>query len=101
MKRRAKRIEAPRHAIQGTTTQRKLRSNLRRIAGLLDRLAPDIVALQEIDERSRWAGNFDHLDYLRVHAQFLQEHGFRNVPPAALTPEVEAELKALGYIGGQ
>jgi endonuclease/exonuclease/phosphatase family metal-dependent hydrolase len=56
--------------IQGTTTQRKLRSNLRRIASLLDRLAPDVVALQEIDERSRWAGNFDHLDYLRVHTQF-------------------------------
>jgi len=56
--------------IQGTTTQGRLRSNLRRIAALLDRLAPDVVALQEIDERSRWAGNFDHLDYLRVHTQF-------------------------------
>jgi endonuclease/exonuclease/phosphatase family metal-dependent hydrolase len=56
--------------IQGLTTQRKLRVNLRKIAGLLDRLAPDIVALQEIDERSRWAGNFDHLDYLRVHTRF-------------------------------
>jgi endonuclease/exonuclease/phosphatase family metal-dependent hydrolase len=56
--------------IQGLTTQRKLRVNLRRIAGLLDRLAPDVVALQEIDERSRWAGNFDHLDYLRVHTRF-------------------------------
>jgi endonuclease/exonuclease/phosphatase family metal-dependent hydrolase len=56
--------------IQGVTSQRKLRLNLRRIATLLDRLAPDIVALQEIDERSRWAGNFDHLDYLRVHTRF-------------------------------
>lgn len=56
--------------IQGLTTQKKLRANLRRIAGLLDRLAPDVVALQEIDERSRWAGNFDHLDYLRVHTRF-------------------------------
>lgn len=56
--------------IQGITTQRKLRINLRKIAALLDRLKPDIVALQEIDERSRWAGNFDHLDYLRVHARF-------------------------------
>jgi endonuclease/exonuclease/phosphatase family metal-dependent hydrolase len=56
--------------IQGTTTPRKLRANLRRIAGLLDRLAPDLVCLQEIDERSRWAGNFDHLDYLRVHSRF-------------------------------
>lgn len=56
--------------IQGLTSQRKLRANLRRIAALLDRLAPDVVALQEIDERSRWAGNFDHLDYLRVHSRF-------------------------------
>jgi endonuclease/exonuclease/phosphatase family metal-dependent hydrolase len=56
--------------IQGLTSQRKLRANLRRIAALLDRLAPDVVALQEIDERSRWAGNFDHLDYLRVHTRF-------------------------------
>jgi len=56
--------------IQGLTSARKLRLNLRRIAALLERLAPDVVALQEIDERSRWAGNFDHLDYLRVHARF-------------------------------
>ena len=56
--------------IQGITSQRKLQMNLRKIAGLLDRLKPDIVALQEIDERSRWAGNFDHLDYLRVHTRF-------------------------------
>ena len=56
--------------IQGLTSPRKLRVNLRRIAGLLERLAPDVVALQEIDERSRWAGNFDHLDYLRVHTRF-------------------------------
>jgi endonuclease/exonuclease/phosphatase family metal-dependent hydrolase len=56
--------------IQGLTSQRKLRSNLRRIATLLETLQPDIVGLQEIDERSRWAGNFDHLDYLRVHTRF-------------------------------
>ena len=56
--------------IQGLTSPRKLRANLRRIAALLDQLAPDVVALQEIDERSRWAGNFDHLDYLRVHSRF-------------------------------
>ncbi len=56
--------------LQGLVSQRKLRLNLRRIARLLDALAPDVVALQEIDERSRWAGNFDHLDYLRVHTRF-------------------------------
>lgn len=51
--------------IQGVTSARKIRLNLRRIAQLLTRLQPDVVALQEIDECSRWAGNFDHLDYLR------------------------------------
>jgi endonuclease/exonuclease/phosphatase family metal-dependent hydrolase len=56
--------------IHGLTSPRKLRLNLRRIATLLTRLAPDLVAMQEVDERSRWAGNFDHLDYLRVHARF-------------------------------
>jgi endonuclease/exonuclease/phosphatase family metal-dependent hydrolase len=59
--------------LQGLVTLPKLRLNLRRIARLLEKLAPDIVALQEIDERSRWAGNFDHLDYLRVHTRFA--HG--------------------------
>jgi arylsulfatase A-like enzyme len=37
---------------------------------------------------------------LRTHAQFLQDHGFRDIAPAALTPDVEASLKALGYVGG-
>jgi len=52
--------------IQGLTSQRKLRL----IAALIGRLAPDVIAMQEIDECSRWSGNFDHLDYLRVHAGF-------------------------------
>jgi len=56
--------------IQGLTSARKLRSNLRKIARLLERLQPDVVALQEVDEYSRWAGNFDHLDYLRAFAGF-------------------------------
>ena len=56
--------------IQGLTSPRKLRVNLRKIAAMIEKIAPDIVAMQEIDERSRWSGNFDHLDYLRVHARF-------------------------------
>ncbi len=55
--------------IQGLTSLRKLRLNLRRIADLLGKLGADIVALQEIDECSVWSGSFDHLDYLRAHAQ--------------------------------
>lgn len=56
--------------IQGLTSRRKIRVNLRGIAGLIERIAPDVVAMQEIDEHSRWAGNFDHLDYLRAHTGF-------------------------------
>ncbi len=56
--------------IQGFTSSRKLRSNLRRISDLLVKLDADVVALQEIDECSLWAGSFDHLDYLRAHAGF-------------------------------
>lgn len=56
--------------IQGFTSGRKLRLNLRRIADLLGRLQADVVALQEVDERSVWSGNFDHLDYIRAHAGF-------------------------------
>ena len=57
--------------LQGMTSARRIRMNLRRIARLLERLRPDIVALQEIDECSRWAGNFDHLcDRGDVFAKF-------------------------------
>jgi endonuclease/exonuclease/phosphatase family metal-dependent hydrolase len=56
--------------IQGFTSARKIRANLLKIAHLLQRLDPDVVALQEIDECSRWAGNFDHLEYLRLHAGY-------------------------------
>ena len=54
---------------QGTTSADRLRRNLRRIAALLRRIRPDIVALQEIDQNSAWAGNFDQLDYLAQEAQ--------------------------------
>ncbi len=55
---------------QGLHGRRRFERNLRRIAHLLDELDPDLVALQEIDENSRWSGSFDHLDYLRVFADF-------------------------------
>jgi len=56
--------------IQGLTLRHRLRVNLRRIARLILKLKPDIVALQEIDQRSRWAGNFDQLDYLQWHTGY-------------------------------
>ena len=34
---------------------------------------------------------------LREHSEFLFETGFRDIEPAALTPEIQANLNALGY----
>lgn len=56
--------------IQGLTSAPKLRRNLRKIARLIEKFSPDFVALQEIDENSRWAGNFDQLEYLRLHSGY-------------------------------
>jgi endonuclease/exonuclease/phosphatase family metal-dependent hydrolase len=56
--------------IQGMTSRRHIRANLLKIARLLADLKPDVVALQEIDEDSRWAGNFNHLEFLREFAGF-------------------------------
>ncbi len=49
---------------------RKLRANLRKIGRLINEHDPDVVALQEIDQNSRWAGNFDHLEYLKLHTGY-------------------------------
>jgi len=54
-----------------------LRTNLLRIARLISRLKVDLVALQEIDENSRWSGSFDHLQFLREHTGL--EHGVHGI----------------------
>lgn len=62
--------------IQGLQTKRSMRAHLRRIAALLAKMNADVVALQEIDRDSSWAGNFDHLAYLREHAGYAHAlHG--------------------------
>lgn len=53
---------------QGLRTSAQLRANLLKIAHLIKRLDADVVALQEIDENSRWSGSFDHLAYLSEHS---------------------------------
>jgi endonuclease/exonuclease/phosphatase family metal-dependent hydrolase len=50
---------------QGLRSVAKIRANLQRIAQLVQRVEADVVAFQEIDENSRWAGSFDHLAYLQ------------------------------------
>ena len=57
----------------------KIRAQLLNIAHLINRLDADIVALQEIDENSRWTGSFDHLAYLRDHTGLPHAvHGVNN-----------------------
>lgn len=71
--------------IQGFTSPQKLKANLRKIARLIGELKPDVVALQEVDERSLWAGNFDHLEYLRLHTGFKHAvFGIHNRRPGLL-----------------
>jgi endonuclease/exonuclease/phosphatase family metal-dependent hydrolase len=38
--------------------------NLDKIALLLNRVSPDVAALQEADAASRWSGNFNHVAYV-------------------------------------
>ncbi|MGA3008214.1 MAG: endonuclease/exonuclease/phosphatase family protein [Opitutaceae bacterium] len=56
--------------ISGLASRRQLEARLEKIARLIERLNPDVVAIQEIDENSNWAGSFDHLEFLREHAGF-------------------------------
>jgi len=44
--------------------------NLDRISILLNQVAPDVVALQEVDGPSFWSGNFNHLEYLAGRSVF-------------------------------
>ena len=54
---------------QGLNSHASIRRNALKIAHLLERLKPDVVALQEIDEDSHWNGRLNLLDYLREHSQ--------------------------------
>ncbi len=56
--------------VQGLAPGWRIRQRLDRIARLLEGLRPDVVALQEIDQCSSWAGNIDQLEYLREAGGF-------------------------------
>jgi endonuclease/exonuclease/phosphatase family metal-dependent hydrolase len=64
---------------QGLRSAAKIRSNLLKIARLIQRLDADIVALQEIDENSHWNGSFDHLAFLSANTGLAHAvHGVNN-----------------------
>ena len=58
---------------QSLRSHDRLRTNLLKIARLIARMGVDIVALQEIDQDSRWSGSFDHLKFLSEHTGLI--HG--------------------------
>lgn len=55
---------------QAMQSKEAIRQNLRRIAAMLEREKPIIVALQEADGPSLWSGGFDHVSYLAEKASF-------------------------------
>ncbi|MFC1708356.1 endonuclease/exonuclease/phosphatase family protein [Planctomycetota bacterium] len=55
---------------QGVLARKTIEKNLERIAVVLRREQPDIVALQEADGPSIWSGNFDHVRYLARNAGY-------------------------------
>jgi len=64
---------------QTLRSRARIRTQLVRIAQLICRLDADIVALQEIDENSRWNGSFDHLAFLSEHTGLpYAVHGVNN-----------------------
>lgn len=55
--------------IQGLSSTRRIKANLLKVADMITSVDADLVALQEIDQHSRWAGNFDHSEYLLNHTR--------------------------------
>jgi endonuclease/exonuclease/phosphatase family metal-dependent hydrolase len=52
---------------QSLRSTARIRANLLKIAALIRKLKADLVAVQEIDEFSRWNGSFNHLAFLSEH----------------------------------
>ena len=64
---------------QGFHTSRGIQKNLDRIAGIIRRHQPDVVALQEVDECSHWNRHINLLDYLQEATRYpFSEHGVHN-----------------------
>jgi endonuclease/exonuclease/phosphatase family metal-dependent hydrolase len=65
---------------QALLPRRILEDNLQRIAEVLRREEPDVVALQEADGPSSWSGRFDHVETLTrlagFHESYRGSHSF-------------------------
>lgn len=51
-------------------SKKKIKSNLDDIVSLLQRVSPDLVALQEADGPSVWSGDFSHVAYIAEKAGY-------------------------------
>lgn len=60
--------------VQVALPDAEFKANLDRIAGVLAREHPDVVALQEADAPSSWSGSFDHVAHLQRAAGFAHRY---------------------------
>lgn len=60
---------------QATQSREQIAGNLQKVADLIRRHRPDVLALQEADGPSVWSGWFDHVQWLSDKTQM--EHRFR------------------------
>ncbi len=60
--------------VQPYLGRRRAQRNLAEIAETLKVLAPDVVALQEVDGPSTWSGNFDHLAAIARQSGFADHY---------------------------
>ncbi|MCA9544840.1 MAG: endonuclease/exonuclease/phosphatase family protein [Myxococcales bacterium] len=51
-------------------SKQRIVTNLSRVARVIDREAPDVVALQEADGPSLWSGQFDHVRFVAAETGF-------------------------------
>lgn len=64
---------------QGFHSSRSIGRNLDRVASVITRQQPDIVALQEVDECSHWNRHINLLDYLQAATGYpYARHGVHN-----------------------
>ncbi len=59
---------------QATQTRQKIAANLAKVAELVRRHRPDVLALQEADGPSVWSGLFDHVQWLSDKTQMAHRY---------------------------
>lgn len=64
---------------QGFHSSNGIRKNLERIAAIIRKHSPDIVAFQEIDQSSHWNRHIDLLKHIQEETEYpFSEHGIHN-----------------------